>query len=355
MALADPMFGYACGRARSDRARSTTRRTSSSRRRSSSRENGGCAADGARFRRCRRADVAAERVRLAALASTLFDAYWLAERALETNAAHLALLEELRAAALARYAAGTSSKESVLAAETEHAMLLHGGILLAADRRIVSERINTLLHRAPALPLPPPPRALAAAPGHDLDAAELTRLALEQRPEIRARDARSARARPGSPRAARVPARLHAARRVRGLLAGDATAAVRRIELNLPLQLERRAPRSTRQRRAARSRACAASSKIACATGGRRARTLREAQHLLEPRTSACPVGQRRVSSARAAFETGQASFLELVDEVRALRAAELGEHEAQASLSRRHAELARALGEVPSFEEISQ
>ena len=145
-------------------------------------------------------DVAAERVRLAALASTLFDAYWLAERALETNAQHLVLLEELRAAALTRYAAGTSSRESVLAAETEHAMLLHSEIELAAERRIVVERINTLLHRAPELPLPPPPRALEASTGARPRRVGACRGAPSSSDRSCARAMRrSARARPTSP------------------------------------------------------------------------------------------------------------------------------------------------------------
>jgi outer membrane protein TolC len=83
---------------------------------------------------------------------------------------------------------------------------------------------------------------------------------------------------------------------------------------------------------------------------------LREAQHLLElTADSLLPSASARVASARAAFETGQADFADLVDAERALRAAELGEHEARAGLSRRHAELARALGEIPSFEEESR
>ena len=54
----------------------------------------------------------------------------------------------------------------------------------------------------------------------------------------------------------------------------------------------------------------------------------------------------------RTAFETGQASFLELVDAERALRTAELGERQAEAAVSRRHAELARAVGDAPAIEE---
>jgi cobalt-zinc-cadmium efflux system outer membrane protein len=133
--------------------------------------------------------VAAERVRLAALASSLFDAYWLADRGLATNGQHQASLEAWHEAALGRYAAGTGAQLDVFAAESELAMLLHTGIELEADRRIAVERINTLLHRSPRLPLPPPPSAIDPIGAHALDADALVEQALAQRPELRARSA----------------------------------------------------------------------------------------------------------------------------------------------------------------------
>jgi hypothetical protein len=45
-------------------------------------------------------------------------------------------------------------------------------------------------------------------------------------------------------------------------------------------------------------------------------------------------------------------SFLDFIDALRAMRAAEFGELEAEASLSTRHAALARALGETAGLQE---
>ena len=300
-----------------------------------------------------------ERVRLAVLASILFDDYWLAERALETNAAHLALLEELRTVALARYAAGSGTKESVLAAETEHTLLRHDQILLRADRRIAVEQINTLLHRSPELALPPPPRVLDVTSGHGLEVSALVQRAFELRPDLRAREARI-RAREAAVALARREYLPDFA--LRGGYDGAMQESPLRpfvgIELNLPLQLERRRAaleeanaELTREQRLRQRLEDRVRYEVTSTL-----ERLREVQHLLDlTLESLLPTASERVASARAAFETGQVGFGDLVDAERALRAAELGEHEARASLSARHAELARALGEVPYSEEESR
>ena len=149
-------------------------------------------------------DVETERVKLAALASRLFDEYWLADRALETNARHAVLLDEVHRVALSRYAAGTGSQQDVLAAETEQGMLSHRERELAAERRVVLERINLLLHRAPERELPPPPRELESA------LARRARRAGARRPGVRD-PPRAARARGGESARARRRSRSRAA------------------------------------------------------------------------------------------------------------------------------------------------
>ncbi len=301
--------------------------------------------------------VASERVRLAALASVSFDEYWLAARAHETNAEHLAWLESLHVATLARYATGAGSQLDVLEAETEIAMLLHAEIEIATARRIAVERINLLLHRDPALPLPAPPRTLEEAAGHDLDVDALVARALARRPELRAREAET--------RANEAAVEL-AEREflpdfsLQGGYMGSMQETPLRpfvgIELNLPIQLGRR--------RAALDEAQALLARGRSRSRGLEDRVrfeviiaverLHEARHKLElTRERLLPAARGRSVSARAAFRTGQVGFLELVEAERALRAAEFGEHETEAELSRRHAELARALGETAAFEEV--
>ncbi|MEX2207005.1 MAG: TolC family protein [Myxococcota bacterium] len=300
--------------------------------------------------------VAAERVRLAALTSSLFDAYWLADRGIATNALHQASLETWHDAALARYAAGTGAQLDVFAAESELAMLLHTGIELGADRRIAVERLNSLLHRSPELALPPPPSALAPLDALGLDADALVEQALANRPELRARMAET--------RASEAAVEL--AQReflpdftLRGAYEGSWQETPLKpfigLELNLPIQLGRRyaaldEAKALLARERSRSRALEDRVRFEVIAALER---LRESQHLLElSRERIVPAARGRFESARAGFETGQLAFVELVDALRAVRDAELGELEVEARLSTRRAELARALGETAGMKE---
>ncbi|TFH21563.1 MAG: hypothetical protein E4H03_10370 [Myxococcales bacterium] len=60
------------------------------------------------------------------------------------------------------------------------------------------------------------------------------------------------------------------------------------------------------------------------------------------------PAAHDRVSSVRAAFETGEVGFDSLIDAERDLRNDDLGYQVAMAGRSRRRAELDRALGDMP-------
>jgi outer membrane protein TolC len=301
-------------------------------------------------------DVDAERVQLAALASRLFDEYWLAERALEITAQHAVLLDDAHRAALSRYAAGTGRQQDVLAAETEQGMLAHEERELAAQRQIVTERIDTLLHRAPGLPLPPTPSELdSGAVSHDLDPTLLTARALEARPERRALAA-NVRAREAEVSLARRE--FLPDFRVRGgyetSWQEDPLKPVVGVELNVPLQLGRRRAaleeadaRLSRER--SRLRALEDRIRFEVTSAVER---LRESQHLLEiSQQRRLPPARDRVVGARAAFASGQITFLEFVDAQRSLLAAQQAEFEARADISVRRTALARALGEVTTME----
>ncbi len=298
-----------------------------------------------------RSELEAERVKLAALASRLFDETWLAERALETNARHRELLAEAQRVALARYVAGRGQQPDVLGADAELGMLEQRERELSADRRILGERINQLLHRSPALRLPPLASELHPPELPVLDEAALVARALASHPELAALRAmvRASESEVALARREFLPDFT--------LRAGyetswqeDPLKPVVGVEVNVPLQLaRRRAALEEAQARLAREehRVRGAEDRIRFEVASA-AERLREAQQLLEiSQRRRIPPARDRVVSARAAFAAGRGSFLEFVDAERALLAAELEELAVHASLASRRAALSRAVGEI--------
>lgn len=296
-------------------------------------------------------DYEATRHRVALLASRFFDDYYLAGRAAEINAQHVALLDQLQSAALARYEAGEATQQDPLQAESEKAMLDHEQILRETDRRIAAERINALLHRRPELPLPPP-AALGEPPPEPLENETLTREAFAARPELQAADARTsgrARARDLARREF-LPDLGVFARYDRSWEEKEMRPMVG-FEVELPLWLERRyaaldeAEAELARAKSERARAEDAV-RLDVVTAAER---LREAHHLHElARERLVPAARDRAVAARAGYESGQEGFLTVIDAERGRRQAELELEETLVNLSRRHAELERALGRLP-------
>jgi outer membrane protein, heavy metal efflux system len=296
-------------------------------------------------------ELETERTRLASVASIAFDDYWLAGRALEANAAQRDLLAGARTVAFSRYEAGTGSQQDVLAAETEQAMLEHRQVELETERRIAVERINALLHRPSGLALPPAPRELEPQASPELDEQSLLSHALEARPELRAAQARI-RAREADVALARrefLPDFT-----LRGAYEGswqeDPLKPLVGIEVNVPLQLGRRRAaleEADARLERERSRLLQLEDRVRLEVALALER-LHESWHLLDvSEQRLLPASRSRVAAARAGFASGRVPFLELVEAERALRGAEQSQLEARATLSRRRAELSRALGDV--------
>jgi outer membrane protein TolC len=297
-------------------------------------------------------DHHAVRLRLALLASLLFDQAHLVERKLAVNDAHRALLAELREIAVARYEAGLANQQDPLEAELAESELLHRDVVLRAEQRIVVEQLNLLLHRPSGLPLPPPPAVLEAdAPTPESREALLER-AISERPELRAADAR-VRAREAAVALARreyLPD-LQLMGGYDTIMQEDDLQPRVGLALNLPLQQGRRAAAlDEAEARLERARSLRAGLDDEVRFSVERAlERLHEARHGLEiVRDRMLPAARDRVESARASFETGQSDFSTVIDAERSLRDAELGHAEAQVEVSRRRAELARAVGALP-------
>lgn len=304
------------------------------------------------------ADVAAhelERVRLelATAASLLYDDYYLAHRALAINSEHVRLLENFQRIATARYAAGEAPQRDPIQAEVELAHLVHREMVLETERDVVVARLNALLHRQPGSPLPPPVERLPLPELAALDPARLEELALAARPELARLTAE------GTAREATVALRerarypdFEAMASYNSMWMDTAHQWMVGVAVNLPVwrdrieagvaEAEAEAARvgSERERLADEVRA---ETRIAWAR-------LRESHHILEIYESRLlPASRDQVRAALSGFETGQVSFLALIEAERNLRFVELEYEEHLADLHRRRAELARAMGRLPA------
>lgn len=127
-------------------------------------------------------NVAALRLRLVALTAADYAEWVYVHQALVINSRNQTLVNELRAVAENRYAAGLASQQDVLQAEVELQHLKHRDIELRRLQRVVRTRINALLNRAPETSLAPP----SALPAPEPIATDqvLRRAALAHQPEL---------------------------------------------------------------------------------------------------------------------------------------------------------------------------
>jgi cobalt-zinc-cadmium efflux system outer membrane protein len=303
-----------------------------------------------------RTDFEASRRELALTAALLFDQYFVAVRSIEVNAHHVELMRNMQAAATSQYEVGRGSAQDPLQAEFELTHMEHDTIILASQRDVTVAQMNELLHRAPELPLPPPPQELVPSLASDAwNEGALETEAVARRPDILAarEHARAAQAR--------------AERATREYLP-DVTLSTAfnsmwdipehrwtvGLAFNLPVQTGRRGG-AVDEARAMRAQYEADAERMSDA-----ARTgvvvslkqLEESGHVLHIFAERLlPIARKQVEAARAAFIASQAPFGTLIDAERNLRGVELDEQTAQADCDRRRAELDRALGRIPGLD----
>ena len=293
------------------------------------------------------------RVRLAAMASALYDETWLQARSLEITRRHLELVRALRDAALGAYESGLATQQDPLRVELDEAELLHVDVEFETAQRVSRAQLAALLHIGDAAAIPPLPETLPAlgAPPADSEAA-LAEQALKERPEMRAADARVEARQAGEALARRE---FFPDFKVVGGWDSFWENPDQRpfvgLEWNLPLQLGRRnAALEEARAEAARARqerqSTGDSVRAEVATAALR---LRESHHLIAiTRDRRIPAARDQVAAARAGYESGVAPFRDLIDAERTLWSAELEEQSAVAEQSRRAAELLAALGIPP-------
>jgi cobalt-zinc-cadmium efflux system outer membrane protein len=129
------------------------------------------------------------RLRLTEATRLAFLEYYLVDRDRELNRANIDAVGKFRDTAKAKFEGNQVPQQDLLQADVELALLESRRIELDQNAKIVVARINTLLHREPQLPLPPPPPRLEIADGlPQVDS--LRQMALDQRPDLAAQLAR---------------------------------------------------------------------------------------------------------------------------------------------------------------------
>lgn len=299
-------------------------------------------------------DLESMRLELATLASRLFDDLALTARSLAISEEHTALIGELQRTALARYASGEDSKQSVLQAELALSRALLERSALESNAALVAEQINALLHRAPALPLPPLPAVLAPPPDPEGPVDALIVEALDRHPELAAAGSREQAA----------EARVDLAKReflpdftltgaYDALWQESPLAPFVGLQLNVPLQLGRRRAaldesraelEGTHQRRLAAEDGV----RIAVQSAAIRFEQARRAEQIVRDRL--LPPAEEQVATARAAYAAGRSTFSSWIDATRELHEIELDHESTRADLGRARAELDRALGRTPGL-----
>lgn len=297
-------------------------------------------------------------VELVATASLLYDDYYMAYRSLAISDEHLRLAEELRRAAMGRYAAGLAPQQDPLQAEVEAARLLHRRGELELERDSIAIRIQGLVHTAASGPLPPPPEQLPLPPpaaGAPLAGAPLAgeQEAVAAHPEVAARRA-AADAWRADYELARLASRPDL--EVMGSYDSRWGPSGQRFIAGVAIGLPVRGERLAAERAVAEARVAQAESERAAAEDRIRAAAREAALRLVlgghvreiyEERLK--PASRDQLRAARASFEVGQGTLQAVLEAERNLREAELGSEQALVDLYRRQTELERALGRLPA------
>jgi outer membrane protein TolC len=301
-----------------------------------------------------RNDYEAMKRELGLAAVTLYDEYFVAVRSLEINAQHVALIRLLHESAVAALASGRGSPGDALMAEAELTHLEHAALSLTAQRDVTAAQMNELLHRAPDLPLPPPPKDLPlpgvpdAAPGSGV-------AALSRRPDIAATEQR---ARAEGARAERAERDSYPditlSTAFNSMWDDPAHRFTVGVGFNLPLQAGARAGAAD-EARAERARMLSEAARLTDAARTElfvAQRQLVESKHvvaLFEQRL--LPVARDAIDAARAGFISSRNPFNAVIDAERNLRGIELDYQTKRAELVRRRAELDHALGRIPGLD----
>lgn len=128
-------------------------------------------------------NIATLQLLLASKAKTLFADWYFIHQAISINQLNQTLLKEFRGIAKSQYSTGQFSKQDVLQADVEQALIKHRAILLQRQRKTILAQLNTLLNRSPELTLPAPEKLIEISELPDLKQLQIR--AMQSRPELK--------------------------------------------------------------------------------------------------------------------------------------------------------------------------
>ena len=291
-------------------------------------------------------------VRLAASTRSAFFDYYLLRRQQELVTENTRRLAEFRDVARAKYESNAVTQQDVLQADVELAELARQQVELERSANVTTARINTLLHRLPNAPLPPPPRHVGA-PQLLPEPEFLYQMAIGRRPDLAAVGARL--------RAEQAQVRLAYKEFLPDFDVGGRydqfwDRANQRgqvgINMNVPLYQERRQAaareamwRVSQRRAEYEQQVDTIRNDVQAAY--ERVNESRQVFALYDTRI--LPTIDQNIKAARAGYETGRVAFLSLIEAQRQLIDGQMKWVEALADYHRRLAELEQALaGPVP-------
>jgi outer membrane protein TolC len=274
--------------------------------------------------------------------------FYLAERMTEVNVTTGRLLTQFRETARNKYEASQATEQDVLQTDVELANLQSRATELSRDVQVAKARINTLLHRMPGCPLPPPAIKLSLQETVP-EAGMLQGLAERSRPDLYAASSRAQAAEANLALANKeyYPDVAMVAKYDGFML--DYMRPEVGMQMNVPLQLSRRSAavreaEALVQQRRWEYQNLLDTVRFEVQSAHDRAAQAREVVRLYEERI--LPASQRNIESAQANYTSGKLDFLRLLDAERQLYSQREMRYQAIADYHRRLAELERAVGQ---------
>lgn len=286
---------------------------------------------------------------LATKTKSLFADWYFIHQAIAINEANQTLLAEFRDIAVTRYSTGRTSKQDVLRAEVEQALLRHQAIVLQRQRKTILAQLNTLLNRPVETPLSLPQKLTEISELPDFEQLQIN--ALQSRPELKASVANINEHKTRTELAALAyypDLKLSAG--YNSLWDNEDKRFNIGVGINIPLdQSKRRAAEQEAKANSQQARwrkidlEARISEELAVAYA-----QVEESQHVLRLyRQQLSPLADENLAAAKADYQAGKGDFLTLISSEKNRLQTQLQTEQALADLHRRFAELDQAVGSL--------